>query len=1494
MALLLYKIDTMNKNPNTIFSIGLCFMLIINFIHAAVIPTSATYNPGSAQHVEVTAPNPANTPQSYVMNNNQNVYNTTANGTFYTSYHRYKFLHPTIDNADITSVQINFSGAYSPAVGTSAGTLRLITPQYACNQNDWVSPYAPAVANCIGNNSYVLNNYLFANGAGVVNCQYVINSGTPISLSTFLANSNTDDFTIGMFGLGGYVNITTPISVKITFNTYPIGNNAITQNSSILCSGSTLISGTAPTGGYSAYQYQWQRYNTGTGQWDNITTGGTGVNYQTPQLTQTTQYRRIVISSPQPQDVSNVITVVVNPPSPPTNITIVPQNTSQLAITWNASPAATSYEIKDCATGVSTPVSAPAGNPATVTYVMTGLAPATTYNYSIKALCPAGASPGTICYAGTTMGVPDAPNAYIQVVSTNALKVIWVNYSPGNVTGFKVHNCANGAVIATVGPSVLSFVVNNLTPATTYDYYVTAFNAAGSSMPSNCVTAATFGIPAAPAGVAIQPQSTTALNISWNASTTGATSYEIYDCPVAPATPVLIGTVNAPQTTYAISGLNASTAYQYNVVAVNNAGSSPPSSCASGVTGSPITNNDICCDQTSICSALVTPLTGAMPVGGIGGIYNYTWETDGGTGTWAVIPNANSAGYAPPGAVLQTTKYRRTATSGPTNLISNVSAPVTINITPPAIPTNVVATPQSQTNIMLTWNASPGATSYNIYSCPPAPGIPVFVTNVTGTSYNSTGLTANTLYSYNIAAVCGANISNIGICNSATTLPPPLTNPNICCNQTNIGFMPTIQKAGAVPTGGYGPGTVTFQWENCTNLILQPGVQNWFPVSGATSWHYTPPPLSQTTLFRRVAYSNDLSVTSNIVQVTVNLPPAPTNLLITSQSAHSLLLTWNASTNATGYQVYNCSTNALIATVGAQANSYLATGLNPNSTYSYYVVAVSGPLSSAASTCANGTTTGQPPSQQISTFAGSGSMGNSGDGGLATLAAINPNNCITGAPNGDIYISDRSNSVIRKIDASGIITKVAGTALSSGYLGDGGPATQARINLPWGMVVDAAGNLYFTDRNNNCIRKVDAATQVISTIAGNGVAGYSGDNGPASAAILKGPGPMAIDLMGNIYFFDTGNRVIRKIDASGIITTIAGNGTNGYNNGTIAALSSPLANVYALAVNSSDLFMSDYSNHTVRALNFQSGLLYPYAGNGTAGSSNGGIAYNGQLNTPVGICFDDNNDLLIADYGNNIIRKVTTATGQLSTYAGTGAYGFSGDGGQPLNATFDHNSAMFFNTDGLYFFDDYNGRLRVIYSYCYANAGPATAYNQQGCCGGAFPVKIGSQALTGLNYSWNQSGANLIDCNTCAMPNAVSSNINQATTYMVTVTGNYCTTKQDAVSVHTNVNTGGSCCRIGQFASADETAAGTGKTALPEDNRLFYVFPNPSNGHVTIKLYDEAEYLRIVDLLGNTIYVKTGITEAELNLDLSEYPAGVYFVMAKIGKNLEKKKLVIE
>jgi uncharacterized repeat protein (TIGR01451 family) len=323
----------------------------------------------------------------------------------------------------------------------------------------------------------------------------------------------------------------------------------------------------------------------------------------------------------------------------------------------------------------------------------------------------------------------------------------------------------------------------------------------------------------------------------------------------------------------------------------------------------------------------------------------------------------------------------------------------------------------------------------------------------------------------------------------------------------------------------------------------------------------------------------------------------------------------------------------------------------------------------------------------ITTVAGNGTLGYSGDGGPATSALLEPTAVAADAA-GNLYIADKDDSVVRKVSVNGIISTVAGTGVA-GYSGDAGQATSAQFHYPLGIAVDGSGNFYVADTGNNAIRKV-AANGIVTTVAGTGVEGYSGDGGQARNAQLDQPVGLKLDAAGNLYIADTVNARVRKVATSGVITTVAGNGTADYSGDGGAATSASLYSPVDVAADSSgNLYIADYDSNRIRKVT-ASGIVTTLAGNGNASySGDGGLATRAQLGQPNGVAVDGSGNLYIVDTTNNAIRKVVN--GVITRVAGdaAGTPGCLGDGGPATSAQLMNPQGAAFDAAGNLYIADW-------------------------------------------------------------------------------------------------------------------------------------------------------------------------------------------------------------
>ncbi len=328
--------------------------------------------------------------------------------------------------------------------------------------------------------------------------------------------------------------------------------------------------------------------------------------------------------------------------------------------------------------------------------------------------------------------------------------------------------------------------------------------------------------------------------------------------------------------------------------------------------------------------------------------------------------------------------------------------------------------------------------------------------------------------------------------------------------------------------------------------------------------------------------------------------------------------------------------------------------------------------------------------------------GYSGDGGPATAAKLSQPQGIFVSSGGSLVIADSGNSVIREVNATtGVITTVVGGDGGLVYSNDDGPATDATLANPDGIVVDSQGDIFIADQDFNVIREVNAKTDDMTTIAGNGVDGYSGDGGPATDAELADPAGLALDGSGDLFIADAGNNVIRELNlTTGIITTVAGNGTNGSSGDGGLATDAKLSNPTGVAVDSSgNIYIADQGNNEIREVNATTRAITTIAGDGTSGfAGDGGQATAAELAGPSGVALDGSGNLFIADTDNEVIRALNLSTDVITTVAGTpGMNSYSGDGGPPTAALLDSPAAVAVDsTENLYIADTDNNVIREV------------------------------------------------------------------------------------------------------------------------------------------------------------------------------------------------------
>ncbi len=333
-------------------------------------------------------------------------------------------------------------------------------------------------------------------------------------------------------------------------------------------------------------------------------------------------------------------------------------------------------------------------------------------------------------------------------------------------------------------------------------------------------------------------------------------------------------------------------------------------------------------------------------------------------------------------------------------------------------------------------------------------------------------------------------------------------------------------------------------------------------------------------------------------------------------------------------------------------------------------------------------------SSNISTVAGNGVLSYSGDDGPATQAQFNVPSAVAVDSSGNVYVADTANNVVRQVASTGVISTFAGTG-SLGFSGDGGAANKAQLNAPQGVAVDASGNVYIADTGNLRVRVVGAGGN-ISTFAGSGSPGYAGDNGPAASATFYQPDAVATDKSGNVYIADYSVGVVRKVSGSGTITTVAGNGGTGYGGDGGPATAAQLNGPSAIAVDpSGNLYIAQLIDSRVRMVS-TAGTISTIAGNGSDGYTGEGMpAVASELAAPAGVAADGNGNVFISMTGDRVMK--VSPDGTMSTIAGTGLPGYSGDGGPAYSALLNIPQGIALDSSGnLYIADSANNAVRML------------------------------------------------------------------------------------------------------------------------------------------------------------------------------------------------------
>ena len=490
--------------------------------------------------------------------------------------------------------------------------------------------------------------------------------------------------------------------------------------------------------------------------------------------------------------------------------------------------------------------------------------------------------------------------------------------------------------------------------------------------------------------------------------------------------------------------------------------------------------------------------------------------------------------------------------------------------------------------------------------------------------------------------------------------------------------------------------------------------------------------------------------------------------------------------------------------------------------------------------------------QVISTVVGGGTGRALGDGGPATAATIGLTGGLAVDILGNIYIADANNARVRKVNAAtGIISTIAGTG-AVGYNGDGRTATSAELNGAGWVAVDGSGNVYINDGGNYRIRRIDAATGIITTVAGTGTAGgYGGDYGPATDAVMFETQGIILDSFGNLYINDIHSRRVRKVDTAGIITTVLGTGIAGNTGDGGPATDATVSGMLGICADRfGNIFVTD-SSCSLRKIDAITGIVSRVAGLGDHGSpspysGDGGAATAARLGS-YGAAVGYYGEIYSADYDNDRIEMVDTL-GIIHTIAGTGTHGFTGDGGLATAAELNYPENVVLDDCGnLYIADKMNVRIRKV------TMPPSLVISLTGLLSAAIGDTVTvSASVHNAGYHYTITW------------------LNNGVPFATTTTPSVSYIKTHATDSITAVVYGCSDSTVSAVHVVTDSRLGVGQVVAGGSVSLY---PNPGNSEFSISSPERVESVVVTNLTGEVVYTGTGNV-----VSVKPWPPGMYFV----------------